>query len=129
SYRRYRPNSFGTIFMDTLINPADTLSDGRNNPDGEYLKLTNQEAGGFVQVSKKVWGDRLRLMASVRVDKNQNFDFMYSPRGSVIYTHGNHVFRVSGQSAFRTPTLQNQFILLNLGPITLKGNTTGFDNL
>lgn len=130
SFRRYRPNSFGTIFRDTLINPADTLPDGRNNPDGEYVKLVNYEYGGFIQGSKKLFNDKLKLIASLRIDKNQNFDPQFSPRGSVIYSpHMNHTFRFSAQSAFRTPTLQNQFILLDLGPITLMGNTTGYDNL
>jgi iron complex outermembrane receptor protein len=130
SFRRFRPNSFGTIFRDTLINPADTLPDGRNNPDGEYVKLVNYEYGGFVQISKKLFNDKLKLIASFRADKNQNFKAQFSPRGSVIYSPlVNHTFRFSGQSAFRTPTLQNQFILLDLGPITLKGNTTGYDNL
>lgn len=130
SFRQFFPRSFGTIFSDTLINPADTLSDGRNNPDGEYRKITNREAGGFLQASKKFWGDRLKLIASIRLDKNQNFDLQYSPKGTIIYNiNPNHTLRVSGQQAFRTPTLQNQYILLDLGPIILKGNTTGFENL
>lgn len=129
SFRQYFPRSFGTIFRDTLVNPADTLENGQNDPNAEYVKITNREAGGFVQVSKKVFGERLRLIGSLRLDKNQNFDLQYSPRASVIYTNGNNVVRFSAQQAFRTPTLQNQFILLDLGPITLKGNTDGFDNL
>jgi iron complex outermembrane recepter protein len=130
SYRRYRPNSQGTIFRDTLIDISDTLPDGRNNPDGKYVKLSNQEAGGFIQLTKKLFSDKLKLIASFRADKNQNFDVQFSPKGSIIYSPTpNHSIRVSGQSAFRTPTLQNQFILLDLGPITLKGNTTGFSNL
>jgi iron complex outermembrane recepter protein len=130
SFRRFRPNSFGTIFRDTLIDVSDTLPDGRNNPDGKYVKLVNYEYGGFIQVSKKIFNDKVKLIASFRADKNQNFKVQFSPKGSIIYMPtANHTFRISGQSAFRTPTLQNQFILLNLGPITLKGNTTGFDNL
>ena len=39
------------------------------------------------------------------------------------------MFRVSGQSAFRTPTLQNQFIRLDVGPLTIAGNLSGWDNL
>jgi len=130
SYRRFRPNSFGTIFRDTLIDVSDTLANGRNNPDGEYVKITNQEAGGYIQVSKKILSDKLKLIASFRADKNQNFDVQFSPKGSIIYSPTpSHTFRVSGQSAFRTPTLQNQYILLDLGPITLKGNTEGYTNL
>jgi iron complex outermembrane receptor protein len=130
SFRQFFPRSFGTIFSDTLIDVSDTLPNGRNNPDGEYQRITNREAGGFLQASKKLFNDKLKLIASIRLDKNQNFDLQYSPKGTVIYSvNPNHVLRVSGQQAFRTPTLQNQYILLDLGPITLKGNTTGFDNL
>lgn len=130
SFRRYDPQSFGTIFSDTLKNPADTLPDGRNNPDAEYVDLSTYEFGAFVQGSKQFFGDKLKLIASIRMDKNKNYDMQWSPRGSIIYSPtAKHHFRVSGQSAFRAPTLQNQFILLNLGPITLKGNLNGYDNL
>ena len=130
SFRQFFPNSFGTIFRDTLINLADTLANGRNNPDGEYQTITNREAGGFIQASKKFMGDKLRIIASMRLDKNENFDLQYSPKATFMYSvNPNHVMRISGQQAFRTPTLQNQFILLDLGPIILKGNTTGFENL
>lgn len=130
SFRQFYPRSFGTIFSDTLLNPSDTLPDGRNNPDGDYRRITNREAGGFLQASKKFWGDKLKVIASIRLDKNQNFDLQYSPKGTIVYNlNTNHTFRVSGQQAFRTPTLQNQFILLDLGPIILKGNTTGYENM
>lgn len=131
SYRKYYPKSFGTIFSDTLLNPADTLPNGLNNPNGKFRKITNQEGGGFLQASKKFFGERLKLIASFRLDKNENFNTQYSPKVSAIYVLGDakHVFRLSLQRAFRVPTLQNQFILLNLGPITLKGNTSGFENL
>jgi outer membrane receptor protein involved in Fe transport len=46
-----------------------------------------------------------------------------------MYNLKGHVFRVSGQSAFRTPTLQNQFIRLDVGPLTIAGNLNGWDNL
>ncbi|MFM7388910.1 MAG: hypothetical protein ACKO5L_12215, partial [Bacteroidota bacterium] len=49
SGRYYSPNSFGTIFSDTLLNPNDTLADGSANPNGAYNRLSLWEAGGFVQ--------------------------------------------------------------------------------
>lgn len=122
SGRYYRPNSQGTIFHDTL-KVANDESQG-------YVKLSNYEFGGFVQASKKFFKDHLKLIVSLRGDKNQNFKAQFSPRFSaIIAVNQNHVFRVSAQQAFRMPTLQNQFIYLNLGPITLRGNLDGYNNL
>lgn len=129
SFRRYGPKSFGTIFRDTLIDPADTLENGLNDPDAEYDNISNVEFGAYVQATKRFFADRLKLIGSIRVDKNQNYDVQFSPRFSAVISQNNHTFRFSAQTAFRSPTLQNQFILLDLGPITLKGNLDGFDNL
>jgi len=129
TFRRYDPQSFGSIFSDTLVNPADTLPDGSANLDADFFNISSFEVGGFVQASKRFLDDRLRLIASIRFDKNQNFDAQFSPRGAIVFTQGKHTVRVSGQSAFRTPTLQNQYIYLNLGPIRLVGNINGYDNL
>ncbi len=132
SVRLYNPKSYGTIFRDTLINPADTLADGKDNPNGEYLNLSTYEIGGFVQASKKVFSNennKLTLTGSIRLDKNKNYNAQSSPRISAVYTHKEHTFRLSAQSAFRAPTLQNQFLLLDIGPIILMGNLEGADNL
>ncbi len=122
SARYYRPNSQGTIFRDTLNNA--------NDESAGYVKLSNYEYGGFVQVGKKFFDGHLKLIGSFRADKNQNFKPQFSPRFSaIIAVNQNHIFRVSAQQAFRMPTLQNQFIFLNLGPLTLRGNLDGYDNL
>jgi len=125
SFRNYHPRSFGTIFRDTLINPADTLSDGRDNPEGEYVNLNTWETGGYVQLSTDLFKKKLKLIGSVRIDKSENYETQFSPRGSVIFNHNQHTLRLTGQSAFRSPTLQNQYILLDLGAITLKDNLNG----
>lgn len=129
SFRRYDPQSFGSIFSDTLINPGDTLANGSADLDAEFVDLSIVEYGGFVQLSKKVLKNKLNISASFRADKNQNFKPQFSPRFSLVYTHKNSSFRISAQQAFRIPTLQNQFILLDLGPLTLAGNLNGWDNL
>lgn len=127
--RRYDPQSFGTIFEDTLLNPADTLSDGRNDPKADYRQISLWEYGGYTQFQKAFFDQKLRLIGSVRLDKNQNFNLQFSPRLAAVAKFRNHTFRISGQSAFRSPTLQNQYINLNLGPIKLVGNRDGWDNL
>jgi len=113
SFRNYSPQSYGTIFRDTLLS------------DGKYENLDTWETGGYIQGTFDLVKDKLKLIGSVRADKHMNFDLQWSPRVSAIFSHKNHVLRVSAQSAFRSPTLQNQYILLNLGVLTLKGNLDG----
>lgn len=129
SGRRYDPQSFGTIFADTLVNAGDTLANGSADMNAKFVDLSLWEVGGFLQLSKKFFDDKFKVTASVRVDKNMNFPVQFSPRASLMYNLKGHVFRVSGQSAFRTPTLQNQFIRLDVGPLTIAGNLSGWDNL
>jgi outer membrane receptor protein involved in Fe transport len=129
NFRYFAPRSFGTIFTDTLLNFADTLSDGSPDPVAEYNRLSLWETGGFLQASKRLFNDKVRVIGSVRLDKNQNFDPQLSPRLSVAYNMKSHNIRIGAQSAFRTPTLQNQYIDLDLGPITLIGNLNGVSNV
>ncbi|MFN0204541.1 MAG: TonB-dependent receptor [Bacteroidia bacterium] len=140
--RFYNPQSFGTIFSDTLLNRADTLANGSADLKAKFRDLSVWEVGGYVQGTKTFMDNHLKITGSVRGDKNQNFKPQFSPRLSAVYIQGDHVFRVSAQSAFRIPTLQNQFILLTLATpasydtaksktvdFTLMGNVNGFDNL
>lgn len=85
-------------------------------------KITIQEGGAFVQFSKILFEEKLKIAASLRYDKNQNFDGHFTPRASAVYTlAGNHNFRVSYQTGFRNPTPGDQYIKLNAGPITILG--------
>jgi outer membrane receptor protein involved in Fe transport len=97
SYRLYDLNSNGTIFADTAGND-----------------ITIQEIGAYLQGSKKVLNDKLKLTGSVRWDKNENFDAQINPRISAVYSINNdNNFRASYQTGFRMPTTQNQHIDLN----------------
>ncbi len=113
SYRVYSLNSNGTIFTDF---------DGAINYD---------EFGIYTQMQKKFMEeDRLKLTASIRYDKAQNFDGFYSPRLSIAYAAGEykeHNFRASVQTGFRNPTTQDQYIGLNAGSAILVGSAP--DNL
>lgn len=97
SYRLYDLNSNGTIFADTVGND-----------------ITIQEIGAYLQASKKILNDKLKLTGSVRWDKNENFDSQINPRISGVYSFTpQQNFRVSYQTGFRMPTTQNQHIDLN----------------
>ncbi|HET8860793.1 MAG TPA: TonB-dependent receptor [Marivirga sp.] len=98
SFRLYNLNSNGTIFPDTVGNP-----------------ISIAEYGAYVQASKKVMDDKLKLTGSARVDKNQNFDAVFSPRLSAVYEVAeNNNIRASFQTGFRNPTTQGQHINLNI---------------
>jgi len=112
SFRQYRPNSHGTIFSDTS---------GR--------VITNSEYGIYTGLEKKFLSDHLKLNVTVRMDKNQNFDYLFSPAASAVYTVKKQVFRASFSSAIRNPTLADQYLYYNVGPAILVGNINGFDSL
>ena len=113
SYRRYSLNSFGNIFTDV---------DGPINYD---------EFGVYTQVQKSFLDEeRLKVTASFRYDKAQNFDGNISPRVSFAYAAGdnkNQNFRASFQTGFRNPTTQDQYIGLDVGSAILLGGVE--DNL
>jgi outer membrane receptor protein involved in Fe transport len=113
SSRLYAPNSDGTIFIDTA---------GRT--------ITNFEYGFYTGFDKNFFNDELIISASLRVDKNQNFDFVYSPAASLVWNPiEDNYLRFSFSSALRNPTLADQYLSLNVGPAILSGNLEGADSL
>lgn len=115
--RLYRPVSEGTIFSDTLVN-------------GQYRKITNNEGGAYTGIEKKILNDHVILTGTVRADKNQNFDLLFTPAASVVYTpNRNNYLRFSFSSAIRNPTLTDQYLFLDVGRATLLGNLYGFNDL
>lgn len=93
--RRYALNSEGTLFA--------------RDEDNEEFNI--DEYGGYVQASRKLFKDALKLTSSVRYDKNENFKGVFTPRVSAVYTLFNtHNIRASFQTGFRIPTTQNQYI-------------------
>jgi iron complex outermembrane receptor protein len=113
NYRLYRPVSDGTIFSDTS---------GR--------KIFNSEFGIYTGAQIKLFEEKLRLNATVRVDKNQNFNYISTQSLSAVYSpDNNHTFRVVASSAVRNPTLQDQYLNYNVGRAILLGNIDGRDSL
>lgn len=94
NYRIYQLNSEKTLFA--------------TDENGEEFNI--KEFGGYLQGTKKLLNDKLKITASVRYDKNENFEGQWSPRVSGVYTVGNHNFRASYQTGFRIPTTQDQYI-------------------
>jgi hypothetical protein len=98
NWKQYVLNSHGTLFADTA-GPIHT-----------------NEYGAYLEASKKLFGDRLKLSVSGRYDKNENFTGRFTPRASaVIEVAKNQYIRLSYQSAYRFPTNQDQWINLRVG--------------
>lgn len=104
SLRQYRMFTNGSLF------------------DDKTNRINITEWGSFLQAGKKLFDEKLKLTASIRYDKNQNFKGSFTPRFSGVYSvTPMHNFRASYQTGFRNPTPVDQFIHLNVGPITILG--------
>jgi len=104
NFRRYDMFTNGTLF------------------DDKDKNITMNEGGVFIQISKSILHEKLKLTVSDRFDKNQNFKGRMTPRASAVYTLlGNHHFRVSYQTGFRNPIPVDQYIKLTSGTVTVLG--------
>jgi len=107
NYRLYNINSEGTIFFDTPGSPI-------------YVN----QVGGFVQLSKSIFSDRLKFMLSGRYDKHEKFSGRATPRLSLVYAIDPfkvHNFRASIQTAFRFPATSDQWVDLDVGQFKVIG--------
>ncbi|WP_332369629.1 TonB-dependent receptor domain-containing protein [Spirosoma telluris] len=90
--------------------------------DDKGGRILYSEFGTFAQLSKSLLENKLKVTVSGRYDKNQNFAGYFTPRASAVFSPTDrHHFRASFQSGFRNPTPSDQFIKLNVGPITILG--------
>ncbi len=113
NFRQYNPDSKGTIFSDT-----------------NGVIITNSEFGVYAGMDKKIIPTKLKMNATVRLDKNENFDMVVSPAASFVFTPDiDNVFRLSFSSAIRNPTLSDQYLNLDVGRAQLLGNISGYTNL
>src|SRR5205085_7396744 len=114
-YRLYDLVPDGNNFVD-FTKP---LKD-RNTPGGKNIQYG--KVGGFVQTSKTLLNDQLKLTASLRFDKNTEFAAKFNPRFSAVYTLNKiHNFRASWQNGFRFPSLFEAFSFVNNGNVRRVG--------
>ncbi len=110
--RLYTPESRGTVFSDSISN------------------ITNFEFGTYAGIEKSIFDNKVKLQGAIRADKNENYDWLFSPALSIVYTPSkDNFFRLSYSSAIRNPTLTDQFLFLNVGRAILSGNLNGVDDL
>ena len=99
-------------------------------PDGNYFvnpnpgkdpltnNLTYSKTGGFVQAGGRLFRERLRLTATLRVDKNDYFSLKFNPRFTAVYSPAQRQnFRLSYQSGYRFPSLFEGFSNVNSGQV------------
>ncbi len=97
NFKKYVLNSEGTLFADSTG------------------KIPINEFGAYIQATKKIFNDRLKLIASGRYDKNENFDGRFTPRFSaVIKVAEDNNIRLSYQQAYRFGSTQQQWINLRV---------------
>ncbi len=131
NFRMYRPDSKGNIFDEIESYTPITDSNGVIlDYEYTYRKITNNEFGAYVGVEKRMVSNKLKLNATLRMDKNQNFDFLFSPAVSGVYDiNQNNTVRLSFGAAVRNPTLSDQYLHYDVGRAILLGNLNGYDSL
>ncbi|MDJ0363850.1 TonB-dependent receptor [Hymenobacter sp. H14-R3] len=99
-------------------------------PDGNYFvnpnpgqdaladNLTYSKTGGFVQAGGRLLDEKLRLTATLRVDKNDYFNVKFNPRFTAVFSPTQRQnFRLSYQSGYRFPSLFEGFSNVNSGQV------------
>ena len=137
--RLYTPDSRGTIFEDTLTYTREQQTRIDENgemitetvlTDSSFTKIRNSEFGAYAGYEKAFIQDRLMFKATLRLDKNQNFNAILSPAASLVFlATENQIIRAGVSSAVRNPTLADQYLFYNVGRAILLGNLNGFDSL
>ncbi|WP_431217420.1 TonB-dependent receptor domain-containing protein [Puia sp. P3] len=92
--------------------------------------------GAFIQLTKKLFEEKLRLTASLRADKTEYFSTKFNPRVAAVYSPtAQHNFRASFQNGYRFPTLFEGFAYVNNGGVRRLGglpviaaHTQAFEN-
>jgi outer membrane receptor protein involved in Fe transport len=108
NFRQYTPVTKGSLFMDTTS------------------RIINNEAGVYSGFEVGLLGNVLKISATIRADKNENFDLNFSPASSLVYKPTEKdVIRLSFSSAIRNPTLSDQYLYYNVGRAILIGNLSG----
>jgi len=105
----------GNNFVDFSRPPAE-----RNLPGGKnqyYSKF-----GGFIQGTKNLLNDKLKLNASLRLDYNPEFAPKVNPRIAAVYTLvQKHNIRASYQNGWRFPALFEALSYVNNGNVRRVG--------
>ncbi len=99
-------------------------------PDGNYFinpvsaskNLTYQKTGAFTQVTKDFFQEKLRLGATIRMDKSDYFNVKFTPQFTAVYSPKETIsFRASYQNGYRFPSIFEGFSNVNSGGVKRVG--------
>jgi len=99
-------------------------------PDGNYFinpKSSNNflnysKTGGFIQLNKNLFSQKVRLNATIRFDKSAYFSLKANPRFSIVYAPSEkYNFRAAFQSGYRFPSIFEGFSNVNSGGVKRVG--------
>jgi iron complex outermembrane receptor protein len=111
----------GNNFVDFSRPIADRntpLADGSFGQDVYYKKF-----GGFAQVTKTLFDNKLKLFGSIRGDYNPYYDPKFTPRLAAVYSATeNHNFRFTFQNGYRFPALFEALSYVNNGRVKRVGS-------
>src|SRR5688572_6714266 len=126
--RLYEVIPDGNNFVD-FTRPIDERNkpvsvDGKVPDSNDFGKnVYYKKFGGFAQVTKTFFDEKLKLWASVRGDYNPEFTLKYTPRVAAVYTvNKNHNFRVTYQQGYRFPALFEALSYVNNGRVKRVGS-------
>ena len=110
---------FGASFKYTVINSQGSIF---YDKPGDPLEV--YELGAFLQYTDEWASKKIFPNFSVRLDKNQYFSTRITPRFSMVYSVDNSslkFIRMSAQTAFRFPSVVDQWTDLFVAPVNVVG--------
>jgi iron complex outermembrane receptor protein len=127
NYRNYIVTPDGNNY----VNPNAYADSKQANSKFDYYTY-----GAFIQLTKKLFEEKLKLTASLRADKTEYFSTKLNPRIAAVYSPAaQHNFRASFQNGYRFPTLFEGFAFVNNGGVRRLGglpviaeHTQAFEN-
>ena len=93
-------------------------------PNGTFGSLVSyKNIGGFFQVTKTLFDEKLKLWGSLRMDYNPYFKPIWTPRFAAVYTFKEkHNFRFTFQEGYRFPALFEALSFVNNGRVRRVGS-------
>ncbi len=92
----------------------------RNQTGGKDVSYS--KFGGFLQASKELFNEKLKVVGSIRYDKNLAFDGKWNPRLALVYSPvKNQTIRLSAQNGYRFPALFEALSYVNNGGVRRVG--------
>jgi iron complex outermembrane recepter protein len=127
---KWKPSFLNEIRVGANARLYTPISKGNIFSDSAGIKITNYEYGIYGGAEKGFDDNKWRVSGTIRVDKNQNYNFLTSPAASLIWNpNEDNTLRLSFSSAIRNPTLTDQYLYLNVGRAILAGNKDGVKGL